>query len=133
MVVRAGGAPGDLAALRALPLAGAHGTIPLSDVATVSHSGMLLLTATPLGVPALIGMLMLVGIVVTNAIVLIDLVNQYRRDGRELLDAVVVGAAQRPWPILMTAPPITARTAATTAELLAPAPPPFRAGGRLMV
>ncbi len=38
----------------------------------------LLLTGTPLGVPALIGMLMLVGIVVTNAIVLIDLINQYR-------------------------------------------------------
>lgn len=35
VVVRAGAAPGDFAALRALPLAGAHGTIPLSDVATV--------------------------------------------------------------------------------------------------
>lgn len=65
--------------------------------------GLLLLTGTPLGVPALIGMLMLVGIVVTNAIVLIDLVNQYRRDGWELLDAVVEGAAQRLRPILMTA------------------------------
>jgi len=207
VVVRTGAAPGDLAALRALPLAGAHGTIPLSDVATVtqrstapsiSHTdgarsaeitaraeaddlgavtaalhdrltelvlpagasaqiggistaqsdaftqlewsllvaiavvylvmvvtfrsllqpllllvaipfaatgaiGLLLLTGTPLGVAALIGMLMLVGIVVTNAIVLIDLVNQYRRDGRELLEAVVEGAAQRLLPILMTA------------------------------
>ena len=36
------------------------------------------LTGTALGVPALIGMLMLVGIVVTNAIVLMDLINQYR-------------------------------------------------------
>ena len=42
---------------------------------------LLLVTGTPLGVPALIGMLMLVGIVVTNAIVLIDLINQYRRAG----------------------------------------------------
>jgi hydrophobic/amphiphilic exporter-1 (mainly G- bacteria), HAE1 family len=65
--------------------------------------GLLLLTDTPLDVPALIGMLMLVGIVVTNAIVLIDRVNQYRRDGRPLLDAVVEGAAQRLRPILMTA------------------------------
>src|SRR5262249_1573149 len=65
--------------------------------------GLLLLTGTPLGVPALIGMLMLIGIVVTNAIVLIDLVNQYRRSGRELLEAVIEGAAQRLRPILMTA------------------------------
>ncbi|MDQ4033145.1 MAG: efflux RND transporter permease subunit, partial [Actinomycetota bacterium] len=64
---------------------------------------LLLLTDTPLDVPALIGMLMLVGIVVTNAIVLIDRVNQYRRDGRELFDALVEGAAQRLRPILMTA------------------------------
>ena len=65
--------------------------------------GLLLVTGTPLGVPALIGMLMLVGIVVTNAIVLIDLVNQYRRDGRPLMEALVEGAAQRLRPILMTA------------------------------
>ena len=39
---------------------------------------LLLITHTALGVPALIGLLMLVGIVVTNAIVLLDLVNQYR-------------------------------------------------------
>ncbi|MGH3874778.1 MAG: efflux RND transporter permease subunit [Pseudonocardiaceae bacterium] len=65
--------------------------------------GLLLATGTPLGVPALIGMLMLVGIVVTNAIVLIDRVNQYRRDGSALLDAVVAGSVQRLRPILMTA------------------------------
>jgi HAE1 family hydrophobic/amphiphilic exporter-1 len=65
--------------------------------------GLLLATRTPLGVPALIGMLMLVGIVVTNAIVLIDLVNQYRRAGRPLREAVVEGAAQRLRPIVMTA------------------------------
>ena len=46
---------------------------------------------------------MLVGIVVTNAIVLIDLVNQYRSSGRAVLEAVVEGAAQRLQPILMTA------------------------------
>ncbi|WP_219412561.1 efflux RND transporter permease subunit [Pseudonocardia nigra] len=65
--------------------------------------GLLLVTGTPLGVAALIGMLMLVGIVVTNAIVLIDLVNQYRRAGRKVDEAVVEGAAQRLRPILMTA------------------------------
>ncbi|MFI9009163.1 efflux RND transporter permease subunit [Actinosynnema sp. NPDC053489] len=65
--------------------------------------GLLLLTGTPLGLPALIGMLMLVGIVVTNAIVLIDLVNQYRRDGMPVAQAVVEGGRRRLRPILMTA------------------------------
>jgi HAE1 family hydrophobic/amphiphilic exporter-1 len=64
---------------------------------------MLLATGTPLGVPALIGVLMLVGIVVTNAIVLIDLVNQYRERGRPLAEAVTEGARKRLRPIVMTA------------------------------
>ncbi|GAA1849554.1 efflux RND transporter permease subunit [Pseudonocardia ailaonensis] len=65
--------------------------------------GLLVSTGTPLGVPALIGMLMLVGIVVTNAIVLIDLVNQYRRAGHSIRDAVLEGASRRLRPIVMTA------------------------------
>ncbi|MEV4621221.1 efflux RND transporter permease subunit [Asanoa sp. NPDC049573] len=65
--------------------------------------GLLLLTGTPLGVPALIGMLMLVGIVVTNAIVLMDLINQYRDQGMSVRDAVVEGGRRRLRPILMTA------------------------------
>jgi HAE1 family hydrophobic/amphiphilic exporter-1 len=64
---------------------------------------MLLATDTPLGVPALIGMLLLVGIVVTNAIVLIDLINQYRKEGRPTQEAIMDGARQRLRPILMTA------------------------------
>ncbi|WP_369135310.1 efflux RND transporter permease subunit [Modestobacter sp. I12A-02662] len=64
---------------------------------------MLLATGTPLGVPALIGVLMLIGIVVTNAIVLIDLVNQYRERGRPLAEAVTEGARKRLRPIVMTA------------------------------
>ncbi|MFB7842753.1 efflux RND transporter permease subunit [Microbacterium sp. NPDC056052] len=63
----------------------------------------LLITGTPLGIPALIGMLMLIGIVVTNAIVLIDLINEYRRNGSGLDDAVVHGARLRLRPIIMTA------------------------------
>jgi len=65
--------------------------------------GLLLLSDTALGVPALIGMLLLVGIVVTNAIVLIDLVNQYRKSGRSVEDSLIAGARQRLRPILMTA------------------------------
>ncbi|MFJ6165596.1 efflux RND transporter permease subunit [Micromonospora orduensis] len=65
--------------------------------------GLLLATGTPLGVPALIGVLMLVGIVVTNAIVLLDLINQYRAQGMGVRDAVVEGGRRRLRPILMTA------------------------------
>jgi HAE1 family hydrophobic/amphiphilic exporter-1 len=63
----------------------------------------LLVTNTALGLPALIGMLLLVGIVVTNAIVLIDLINQYRLQGVPLDEAIMEGARQRLRPILMTA------------------------------
>ncbi|MFF7383907.1 efflux RND transporter permease subunit [Streptomyces griseoluteus] len=65
--------------------------------------GLLILTGTPMGVPAMIGMLMLIGIVVTNAIVLIDLVNQYRSQGYGVVEAVVEGGRHRLRPILMTA------------------------------
>lgn len=65
--------------------------------------GLLIATGTPLGVPAMIGMLMLVGIVVTNAIVLIDLINQYRAQGYGVVEAVVEGGRHRLRPILMTA------------------------------
>ena len=61
------------------------------------------LSGVPLGVASLIGVLMLVGIVVTNAIVLVDLVNQYRRRGMRVADAIVHGASRRLRPILMTA------------------------------
>ncbi|MGW0667534.1 efflux RND transporter permease subunit [Streptomyces sp. NPDC002746] len=65
--------------------------------------GLLLITGTPMGVAAMIGMLMLIGIVVTNAIVLIDLINQYRRQGMGVVEAVVEGGRHRLRPILMTA------------------------------
>ena len=65
--------------------------------------GLLLATNTPLGVPALIGVLMLVGIVVTNAIVLMDLINHYRLAGMGVQEAVIEGGRHRLRPILMTA------------------------------
>ncbi|MFB8212781.1 efflux RND transporter permease subunit [Streptomyces sp. NPDC056010] len=65
--------------------------------------GLLVATGTPMGVPAMIGMLMLIGIVVTNAIVLIDLINQYRAQGLGVVEAVVEGGRHRLRPILMTA------------------------------
>jgi HAE1 family hydrophobic/amphiphilic exporter-1 len=65
--------------------------------------GLLVATDTAMGVPALIGMLMLIGIVVTNAIVLIDLINQYRERGLGIVEAVIEGGRRRLRPILMTA------------------------------
>ena len=61
------------------------------------------ITGVPLGVASMIGVLMLIGIVVTNAIVLVDLVNQYRRRGMTVPDALIHGASRRLRPILMTA------------------------------
>ncbi|MFG3114096.1 efflux RND transporter permease subunit [Streptomyces sp. NPDC048197] len=75
-------------------------SIPFAATGAV---GLLLATGTPLGVPAMIGMLMLIGIVVTNAIVLIDLINQYRAQGYGVVEAVVEGGRHRLRPILMTA------------------------------
>ncbi|MFB8387924.1 efflux RND transporter permease subunit [Microbacterium sp. NPDC055910] len=62
-----------------------------------------IVTGVPLGVASLIGVLMLIGIVVTNAIVLVDLVNQYREKGLTARDATVAGSSRRLRPILMTA------------------------------
>ncbi|MGW3787897.1 efflux RND transporter permease subunit [Micromonospora chokoriensis] len=75
-------------------------SIPFASTGAI---GLLLITGTPLGVPALIGVLMLVGIVVTNAIVLLDLINQYRAQGMGVREAVVEGGRRRLRPILMTA------------------------------
>lgn len=62
-----------------------------------------LIADVPLGVSSLIGVLMLIGIVVTNAIVLVDLVNQYREKGLSAFDATIAGGSRRLRPILMTA------------------------------
>jgi hydrophobic/amphiphilic exporter-1 (mainly G- bacteria), HAE1 family len=61
------------------------------------------ISGIPLGVASLIGVLMLIGIVVTNAIVLVDLINQYRERGMDAREAVIQGASRRLRPILMTA------------------------------
>ena len=61
------------------------------------------ISGIPLGVASLIGVLMLIGIVVTNAIVLVDLINQYRVRGMKVGEAIIHGASRRLRPILMTA------------------------------
>ncbi|MGO1940671.1 MAG: efflux RND transporter permease subunit [Yaniella sp.] len=74
----------------------------------------LLITGTPLGATTLVGMLMLIGIVVTNSIVLMDLINQYRRRDANLDQATIAGAQNRVRPIIMTA-------AATIGAMIPPA------------
>ena len=63
----------------------------------------LFITGTPLDVTGMIGLIMLAGIVVNNAIVLVDSINQLRRDeGMKLNDAIMKAAPLRLRPILMT-------------------------------
>ncbi len=61
-----------------------------------------MVTGTPMSVMAMIGMLILMGIVVNNGIVLVDRVNQLIAEGKPLYDAVIDGCASRIRPILMT-------------------------------
>ncbi|HSE28555.1 MAG TPA: efflux RND transporter permease subunit [Gemmatimonadales bacterium] len=61
------------------------------------------LTGTPLSAPVLLGVILLAGIVVNNAILLVEYVEQYRREaGIPMLQAVVDAGAVRLRPILMT-------------------------------
>jgi HAE1 family hydrophobic/amphiphilic exporter-1 len=74
-------------------------TIPLALVGVVAG---LMATGTTITVIVLIGTIMLVGIVVNNAIVLIDAINRFRRAGVEKREAVVRAGHVRLRPILMT-------------------------------
>ncbi|MBI2165973.1 MAG: efflux RND transporter permease subunit [Chloroflexi bacterium] len=72
-------------------------------LATIGALGALFITQRALGLPALIGLLMLVGLVVTNAIVLIAFVEQLRMRGLPMREALLQGGRTRLRPILMTA------------------------------
>jgi len=74
-------------------------TIPLALVGVV---GGLMATGTTISVIVLIGTIMLVGIVVNNAIVLIDAINRLRRSGMDKLEAVIRAGHIRLRPIVMT-------------------------------
>jgi hydrophobic/amphiphilic exporter-1 (mainly G- bacteria), HAE1 family len=74
-------------------------TIPLALVGAVLA---LFITGTTVNIVALIGVIMLAGIVVNNAIVLVDLINQLREQGVERTDAIMEAGRARLRPILMT-------------------------------
>jgi len=74
-------------------------TVPLALMGAVIGLWM---TGTPLSVIAAIGAIMLAGIVVNNGIVLVDRINQLRRRGLALTEAVQGAGSERLRPILMT-------------------------------
>ena len=74
-------------------------TIPLALVGAVIA---LFITGTTVNIVAFIGVIMLAGIVVNNAIVLVDLINQLRAQGKERYDAIIEASTARLRPILMT-------------------------------
>jgi hydrophobic/amphiphilic exporter-1 (mainly G- bacteria), HAE1 family len=74
-------------------------SVPLALVGAVYA---LYLTSTTLSVIVFIGLIMLVGIVVSNAIVLIDRVNQLRAGGMDKYDALIQAGRTRLRPIVMT-------------------------------
>ena len=74
-------------------------TIPLALVGAVLA---LFVTGTTINIVALIGVIMLAGIVVNNAIVLVDLINQLRADGMERTATIMEAGSARLRPILMT-------------------------------
>jgi HAE1 family hydrophobic/amphiphilic exporter-1 len=75
-------------------------TIPFSVVG-VAFS--LFVTRTPISAPVFLGMILLVGSVVNYGIILIDFINQLRREGASLRGAVVDGCTTRLRPVLMSA------------------------------
>lgn len=71
----------------------------------VAYSGSIVglaITNSPLSVPAFIGVIMLAGIVVNNAIVLVDYINTLRERGMDREDAIIKAGPTRLRPILMT-------------------------------
>jgi multidrug efflux pump subunit AcrB len=91
MVIAFGNAGAPFAILFSLPLAAIGGLLGL------------LITNESINVTSLIGFLMLIGIVVTNAIVLIDRVQQLREQGSTVRDAIIEAGITRLRPIIMTA------------------------------
>jgi HAE1 family hydrophobic/amphiphilic exporter-1 len=75
-------------------------SLPLAAIGAIWG---LFITGKPIGITSLVGVLMLIGIVVTNAIVLLDLVEQHKARGLSTYESLVQGGRTRVRPILMTA------------------------------
>lgn len=75
-------------------------TVPLMIIGVTIA---LFITQTPVSITAVIGLLVLVGIVVNNGIVLVDYINQRKAAGMESYEAIITSVRDRLRPILMTA------------------------------
>src|SRR5690625_7062032 len=75
-------------------------TIPLALTGVLL---MLWATSTPMSVTAMVGLVLLTGIVVNNGIIMIDYIKILQGRGQERFEAIVNGASRRLRPILMTA------------------------------
>jgi len=91
MVLAFGNGSAPFAILFSLPLAAIGGLLGL------------LVTKESVNITSLIGFLMLIGVVVTNAIVLIDRVQQLREEGYEVKEGLIEAGMTRLRPIIMTA------------------------------
>lgn len=81
--------------------------LPLSVIVSIPFSFLgvywiLYLTDTPFEIMSMIGSVILIGVVVNNAIVLIDLANRLRAEGKSRYDALLEAGRHRFRPILMT-------------------------------
>ena len=74
-------------------------TVPL---ALIGVTTVLYMSAIPISIVVFVGMIMLTGIVVNNAIVLVDYINRLRREGMTKMAAIAQAATVRLRPILMT-------------------------------
>ncbi len=75
-------------------------TVPMAFIGVVAA---LLLTGTEVSIMSLVGLLMLAGIAVNNGIVLVDLANKLKDDGKTAREAITEAARVRTRPIIMTA------------------------------
>ncbi|TDO95285.1 HAE1 family hydrophobic/amphiphilic exporter-1 [Halanaerobium saccharolyticum] len=75
-------------------------TIPLAVIGVIF--GMYL-TNSIVSVASILGLITLAGIVVNNAIVMVDYINQLRRSGTERIEAIITAGVVRLRPIMMTA------------------------------
>jgi len=75
-------------------------TIPLGLIGVIVA---LLISGKPISLPVLIGFIMLGGIAVNNGIVMVDYINQLKRRGVEMAEAILQGCTVRLRPVLITA------------------------------
>ncbi len=73
--------------------------VPLAVVGAVA---VFYFQGKPISIMAIIGIILLVGIAVNDSIILVDAINQFRREGMKLKEAIILAGQRRIRPIVMT-------------------------------